>query len=801
MSRETNHVAALVAAVSDGEPVDWDSAAERMKDDDERALVGSLRLVAQVAAAHRGLDLFEAFSAESTRTLGQDAESSAQGAAPSGPCRRWGPLEIVQKIGEGAFGEVFRARDPRLDHEVALKLLRSAESRNPDVASAVLEEGRLLARVRHPNVATVHGASEHDGRVGLWMELVRGRTLAQLLRDQGPLGAREAANIGLDLCRALTAIHNAGVVHRDIKAQNVMREEGGRILLMDFGAGREVVEGKESAEGVSGTPLYMAPEVLLEGVAHARSDIYSLAVLLFHLVTEEFPVQCRSLAELREKLQRGEMRLLREARPDLPEGFLRVVERALASRPEERFPSAGHMEQALADFLGVKAPVPPHVPWRKVVYVAASVAIVGVAAALVVSAPWKDREQRRDEGATTGGVPPGTVPAAGTAEWSEHLVKLYDRAGLYQALGSYAEAKLVLGQAVAGSEQAFGLDDPSLADSLVRLAWVHQSSGESPQARALYERAVVILASKRGPTHPDVATALLGLGSLLREMGELRDARERLVEALAIREQTQGRDGRGAADVLDELARVEIDAGDPAAAGPLLERSAAIHAGFGGGAGPRVETSLERLGDRALGVPYTVEAALYRSRHGAKERLENGDRVAPDDRLFVEFRATKPLHVYVINEDEKGEANLLFPLPGFDLANPLAPFALHRLPGRRLEDGAKISWQVSSAGGREHFLVVASPDRLLEFEEELRGLALPEGTSFLVAHEMSTETTGRLRGIARLAVEPEDPALPATGDATGLFQLARRLASGEEKVRGVWIRQLDLENPGFREAG
>src|SRR5207244_2811767 len=103
--------------------------------------------------------------------------------------------------------------------------------------ASVIDEGRLLARIRHPNVVTVHGADRIDGRVGLWMEYIHGRTLERSLAEQGPFSAPEAGEIGIQVCRALAAVHQAGLLHRDIKAQNVMREDGGRLVLMDFGAG------------------------------------------------------------------------------------------------------------------------------------------------------------------------------------------------------------------------------------------------------------------------------------------------------------------------------------------------------------------------------------------------------------------------------------------------------------------------------------------------------------------------------------------------------------------------------------
>ena len=152
---------------------------------------------------------------------------------PAAAPKRWGHLLLVRKIGEGAFGEVYEALDTWLDHPRALKLLK------PEVASRasapqILHEARKLVRVRHPNVVMVYGADIHDGRVGFWMELIEGQTLEE--RGERRTLQRREASIGQDLCRALAAVHPQSL-HRDIKAQNVMRADGGRIVLMDFGAG------------------------------------------------------------------------------------------------------------------------------------------------------------------------------------------------------------------------------------------------------------------------------------------------------------------------------------------------------------------------------------------------------------------------------------------------------------------------------------------------------------------------------------------------------------------------------------
>ena len=141
----------------------------------------------------------------------------------------------------------------------------------------------MLARVRHQNVITVHGACEVRGEVGIWMEFVRGRTLAAIVRDSGPFSAAEATLIGIDVCRAAAAVHAAGLLHCDIKARNIVRETGGRIVLLDLGAATPRTA--DTVSGAAGTPLYMAPEVLDGQPATTLSEIYCIGVVLFHLAT------------------------------------------------------------------------------------------------------------------------------------------------------------------------------------------------------------------------------------------------------------------------------------------------------------------------------------------------------------------------------------------------------------------------------------------------------------------------------------------------------------------------------------
>jgi serine/threonine-protein kinase len=288
--------------------------------------------------------------------------------APEGP--RWGPLVLLDKVGEGGFGEVYRAWDATLEREVALKLMRGAED------PALLREARMLARLRHPNIVTVYGADRHDGRSGIWMDFIQGDTLEAIVEERGAFGAREALLVGVDVCRALAAAHQRALLHRDIKAENVMRERGGRIVLMDFGLGHEA--GGIAAD-FGGTPLYMAPELFHGGSSTVHSDLYAVGVLLFHLVTGDFPVRGSTLGELRAGHSARALQTLRDVRSDLPSSFVRVVERALAAEASRRYGSAGQMTAALESALGTRW-FPPLLSRRALWPIASSLAaLAGVA--------------------------------------------------------------------------------------------------------------------------------------------------------------------------------------------------------------------------------------------------------------------------------------------------------------------------------------------------------------------------------------------------------------------------------------
>jgi serine/threonine-protein kinase len=298
---------------------------------------------------------------------------------------------MVRQIGRGGFGAVYLARDEELDRDVAIKLLHASLTHRADLVSRVRREGRALARVRHPNVVMVFDVEEHEGRLGLCMEYIRGRTLDELVRSDGPLNEVEAVAVGQAVCRALAAIHQTGVLHRDVKARNVMRERAGRIVLMDLGATVDIALQDPRIDLGVGTPAYMAPELLEGQVATPRSEVYAVGVLLYFLVTGEYPVAGSAIDELREAHRHGRRRRLDEHRFDLPASFVRIVERATSKDPAERFESPVALLREMSEEPPRLKPDPGPTPpdWvgivRRTLQVVVGLAAIGVLAGVLTN--------------------------------------------------------------------------------------------------------------------------------------------------------------------------------------------------------------------------------------------------------------------------------------------------------------------------------------------------------------------------------------------------------------------------------
>jgi Tol biopolymer transport system component/predicted Ser/Thr protein kinase len=377
---ERGRLEGLLEAVLDGEAVDWASA-ESSADAPEQEAVRQLKVLAGIAELHR--------------TLSPDAADPAAPAGPEGKLGRWGRLELLERIGRGAFGEVFRAWDSKLDREVAVKLLHASGQRE---GATVLREARLLARVRHPNVVTVYDADESDGRVGLWMEFIEGRNLEQILKESRTFGEKEVARIGIELCRALAAVHAAGLLHRDIKTQNLMQTDDGRLVLMDFGTGRESEETHVPSADAAGTPLYLAPEVFRGDQATVRSDIYSAGVVLYHLLTRAYPVRGSTVREVGAAHARGQRLDLAARAPAVSKALAAVIGRAIETDPAKRFESARQMLDALESIERRRTERKAKRSWL------ALGAITVVVIALAAVAGWMRRDPGGDSKSKAGGA-------------------------------------------------------------------------------------------------------------------------------------------------------------------------------------------------------------------------------------------------------------------------------------------------------------------------------------------------------------------------------------------------------------
>jgi len=268
---------------------------------------------------------------------------------------RFGTYEILARVGAGGMGEVWRARDTRLDREVALKVLPAATLTDDTARARLLREARMASRLNHPHVCTIHEVGEAEGQAFIAMELVEGQSLAARLSG-GALPLEQVLLYGQQVADALAHAHEKGVVHRDLKCANVVLTAEGRAKVLDFGlakrlAGEDLSEATTAEHDtltspgtLAGTLAYMAPEQLRGKPADARSDIWALGVMLYEMATGRRPFQGSTGFALSSAI-------LNEPPPPLPStmpGELRsVVERCLAKEPGQRYQRAGEVRAAL----------------------------------------------------------------------------------------------------------------------------------------------------------------------------------------------------------------------------------------------------------------------------------------------------------------------------------------------------------------------------------------------------------------------------------------------------------------------
>jgi serine/threonine protein kinase/WD40 repeat protein len=277
------------------------------------------------------------------------------------PGTKLGPYEIQSPLGAGGMGEVYRARDTRLDRTVAIKVLPNHLSSSPELKQRFEREARAISSLNHPRICTLHDVGHQDGVDFLVMEHLEGETLADRLR-KGPLPLKESLKIGIEVCEALEAAQRAGIVHRDLKPGNIMLIKNG-VKLMDFGLAKAVTglgsaasapllsATKTMSEATPMTPLtsagmvigtmqYMAPEQIEGKEADARSDLFALGAVLYEMTTGKRPFEGKSQISLANAILEKDPEPMQTLKPLTPVALQRVVSSCLAKNPDDRFQTA-----------------------------------------------------------------------------------------------------------------------------------------------------------------------------------------------------------------------------------------------------------------------------------------------------------------------------------------------------------------------------------------------------------------------------------------------------------------------------
>ena len=273
---------------------------------------------------------------------------------------------LTRKLGQGGMGVVYEATDTRLDRHVALKVLPPELTQDPERNARFHQEARLAAAFSHPNIATVHDVGEQQGVTFIVMELVRGESLRDLVRDT-PLGIARALQIAVGVAAGLAKAHGEGVLHRDLKPDNVMLTDDGVPKILDFGLSKLVDPHRSSEDAptqeatvtarnapdltragqILGTLAYMSPEQVQGRPVDARTDVFSFGVLLYELLAGQRPFVGESTLDTASAILRDDPTPVDQLRDDVPSELQEIVARCLAKQPAERFDSGQELHQAL----------------------------------------------------------------------------------------------------------------------------------------------------------------------------------------------------------------------------------------------------------------------------------------------------------------------------------------------------------------------------------------------------------------------------------------------------------------------
>jgi CHASE2 domain-containing sensor protein/predicted Ser/Thr protein kinase len=268
---------------------------------------------------------------------------------------RFGRYKIIETIGKGGMGMVYKGTDPMLDRPVALKTIRLDFPLSPtetaELKSRLIQEAKAAGMLSHPNIVTIYDVGEQEGLHYIAMEYLSGYSLEDFIKKKGELNYRIVARIVIQTCEALSYAHQHGIVHRDIKPANIMLLEDFHVKVMDFGIARLETTSLTKSNVALGTPQYISPEQLEGRQADKRSDIFSLGAVLYEMLTRRKPFQGENISSLMYRVLNYDPPPPSTINEKTPLIFDRIVSKAMAKKPEERYQNADEISQTLAEFV------------------------------------------------------------------------------------------------------------------------------------------------------------------------------------------------------------------------------------------------------------------------------------------------------------------------------------------------------------------------------------------------------------------------------------------------------------------
>ncbi len=268
---------------------------------------------------------------------------------------RVGRYEIIEELGKGSMGLVYKALDPKINRPLAIKTIRFSDEFDEDVIQEIKErffrEAEIAGQLSHPSIVTIYDVGEDRDLTYMAMEFLKGEDLEKSINKENLLPLRKVLDVTARVADALDFAHKSEVIHRDIKPANIMLQKNGGVKVTDFGIAKAISSSRTRTGVILGTPNYMSPEQIMGQKIDARSDIFSLGVLFYQLLTGELPFHGDNLSSLLYQITQVKHPSVRNHNPKIPRACEQITDRALAKSPKERFRTAGEMSKIIKLFV------------------------------------------------------------------------------------------------------------------------------------------------------------------------------------------------------------------------------------------------------------------------------------------------------------------------------------------------------------------------------------------------------------------------------------------------------------------